>query len=76
LETVPKSADEAVRVFYSFNSPNVGYNLAGHPAVTIPIARDANGLPMGLQIAARRSGDFELLGFAARIEEKLARYGT
>lgn len=76
LETVPKSADETARISYSLNSPNAVYNLSGHPAVSIPMGRDANGLPMGMQIAARRGGDFELLVFAAWLEERLANPDT
>ena len=32
-------------------------NLTGHPALTVPCGRVANGLPTGLQIVARRFGE-------------------
>ncbi len=76
FELVPEAGDASHRVSYSLNSPNAIYNLSGNPAVSIPMGADANGLPMGLQIAARRGGDFELLSFAAWLEEKLASCST
>jgi Asp-tRNA(Asn)/Glu-tRNA(Gln) amidotransferase A subunit family amidase len=39
------------------------YNLTGHPAVSIPVP--APGLPVGLQLAARRGADMALLRIAA-----------
>ncbi|HXJ24595.1 MAG TPA: amidase family protein [Streptosporangiaceae bacterium] len=39
------------------------YNLSGHPAVSIPVP--APGLPVGLQLAARRGQDLSLLQVAA-----------
>ncbi len=42
------------------------YNLSGHPALSMPVP--AAGLPVGLQLAGRRGGDFELLRVAAAAE--------
>jgi aspartyl-tRNA(Asn)/glutamyl-tRNA(Gln) amidotransferase subunit A len=44
------------------------YNLTGHPAVSLPVP--CHGLPVGLQLAARRGADLALLrlaGSAARL---------
>ncbi len=46
------------------------YNLSGHPAVSIPVP--APGLPAGLQLAARRGHDLDLLAIAAAAERLLA----
>jgi 2-dehydropantoate 2-reductase len=45
------------------------YNLTGHPALSMPVP--TAGLPIGLQLAGRRGGDFELLRVAAAAERVL-----
>jgi 2-dehydropantoate 2-reductase len=45
------------------------YNLTGHPAVSVPVP--APGMPVGLQLAARRGGDLRLLRVAAAAAELL-----
>lgn len=47
---------------------NVSSNLAGFPAVTIPIGLDSKRLPVGLQMVGGAFKDEELLVAAARIE--------
>lgn len=47
-------------------------NHARLPAISIPCGRDANGLPFGLQIIARRGQDRTLLRAARQIEAQLA----
>ena len=46
--------------------------LTGHPAVCLPVGRDAKGLPFGLQIVGPRGGDAFVLGVAAALEEAFA----
>ncbi len=46
------------------------YNLTGHPAVSLPVP--AAGLPVGLQLAARRGSDLALLAVAGAAERVLA----
>ena len=43
-------------------------NMTGHPAVSLPAGRCANGLPFGLQVTAPRFADNTLLAVAARWE--------
>jgi amidase len=45
------------------------FNVTGHPAVAIPLAQSADGLPIGLQIVGRRLGDAHVLGVAAALAE-------
>jgi len=45
----------------------ISINLAGLPAVSIPVFTAANGLPMGTQIIGRRLGDTGVLSVAKRI---------
>jgi aspartyl-tRNA(Asn)/glutamyl-tRNA(Gln) amidotransferase subunit A len=47
----------------------VPVNLAGLPAVSIPVTTAANGLPMGLTIAGPRNGDIAVLRAARAIEQ-------
>ncbi|HYF53679.1 MAG TPA: amidase family protein [Salinarimonas sp.] len=46
--------------------------LVGHPAVCLPVGRDARGLPFGLQIVGRRGEDAALLAAAAALEAAFA----
>ena len=48
------------------------YNVTGQPAVTIPCGITADGLPVGLQLAAGVGRDAALLQVAAAVEAALA----
>jgi Asp-tRNA(Asn)/Glu-tRNA(Gln) amidotransferase A subunit family amidase len=43
-------------------------NVTGHPAITLPAGRSANGLPFGLQVTGPRHADGLLLAVAAAWE--------
>ncbi len=45
------------------------FNLTTHPAISIPCGMTADGLPVGMQVVARRFGEAALLRIAARFEE-------
>jgi Asp-tRNA(Asn)/Glu-tRNA(Gln) amidotransferase A subunit family amidase len=45
------------------------FNLTGQPAVSIPCGRTADGLPIGLQLVARRCEDGLVLRVAAALEK-------
>ncbi|MCU1509731.1 MAG: Aspartyl-tRNA(Asn)/glutamyl-tRNA(Gln) amidotransferase subunit [Glaciihabitans sp.] len=47
-------------------------NFSGHPAISIPIATTADGLPIGLQLVGRRGSDELLLHTAESIARLLA----
>jgi Asp-tRNA(Asn)/Glu-tRNA(Gln) amidotransferase A subunit family amidase len=47
------------------------WSLLGFPAITIPVARNAAGLPIGLQIATAAGADDRLLATAAWCEQRL-----
>jgi amidase len=46
--------------------------LAGHPALSLPVGLDRNGMPFGLQIIGPRGGDLLVLSVAAALEQLLA----
>ena len=45
------------------------FNLSGNPAISMPIAQTANGLPIGLQIVGPRHADALVLAAASVIEK-------
>jgi Asp-tRNA(Asn)/Glu-tRNA(Gln) amidotransferase A subunit family amidase len=47
------------------------FSLVGFPALTIPVGRARNGLPLGMQIAAPAGADDQLLTVAAWCEARL-----
>ena len=43
-------------------------NITGHPALSVPFGRLANGLPFGIQLTAPRFHDLRLIELAADLE--------
>jgi amidase len=52
-----------------FNPFSAAYNLTGQPAITVPVAWDRTGLPIGVQLVGRPGEETMLLGVAAALEE-------
>ena len=50
----------------------VPWTLLGMPAITLPLMRGANGLPLGAQLVGRRGFDARLMRTARWLAEKLA----
>ncbi len=46
-------------------------NLCGIPGISLPVAQQANGLPLGIQAQARQANDGLLLQLAAQIERAI-----
>ena len=44
-------------------------NACGNPALVVPAGRSANGLPIGIQIAAPHYAETELIHFGKLIEQ-------
>lgn len=44
------------------------FNLTGHPALSVPIGRDSDGLPIGLQLIGTHHRDLKLLAIGAALE--------
>jgi amidase len=46
-----------------------GFNTTGQPAISLPLHRTANGLPVGAQLVAAYGREDILLQVAAQLEE-------
>ncbi|HYX24737.1 MAG TPA: amidase [Thermoanaerobaculia bacterium] len=71
----PPALGAAPRGLDSTGDPvmNVPWSQAGMPAVSLPAGRNAAGLPLGLQVAARWWADEALLAWAGELEEVVGR---
>lgn len=49
----------------------VGVSLAGLPALSLPVGKDQQTLPIGLQLIAKAKDDYKLLSLARELEEIL-----
>lgn len=66
---IGENIDDPMKM-YLIDIMTVAVNLAGVPAVSVPV-KPHNGLPVGFQIIANQHKDKQLLGFAAGVEEIL-----
>jgi amidase len=48
-------------------------NVAGLPAITVPVEETAAGLPMGVQLIGRPGGEATLFALAAQLERRMRR---
>jgi amidase len=64
--------EEPLRAFLRsapFGVFTLPFNLSGQPAISVPAVRNAAGLPVGVQLAARTGGEATLLGVSAALED-------
>ncbi|MBP0492799.1 amidase [Pararoseomonas indoligenes] len=72
-ELFPREIDgQATRTYFHWLAMAYIVTLTGHPAISIPMGRDALGMPFGLQIVGPRGGDALVLRAAAAIEAACA----
>ncbi|MBR0643317.1 amidase [Plastoroseomonas hellenica] len=72
-ELYPAEIDgKPTRTYFHWLSLAYYVTLVGHPAVSLPLGLDRNGMPFGLQIVGPRGGDAFVLGVAAAIEAAFA----
>jgi amidase len=45
--------------------------VSGLPAITLPVAMTAEGLPMGVQLIGRPGGEHVLLAIGAQLERRI-----
>lgn len=66
FELEAKTADPLA--MYLSDICNIPSNLAGHPAMSVPVGLDPQGLPIGFQIMAPAFGEPRLFQVAAEVE--------
>ena len=72
-ELYPAEIDgKPTRTYFHWLALAYAVTLAGHPAVSLPVGLDRNGMPFGLQIVGPRGGDAYVLAVAAALEDMLA----
>ena len=47
---------------------NLPFSSSGHPALTLPVALSAGGMPIGVQLAARHGGEAQLIRCGSFVE--------
>ena len=72
-ELYPAEIDgKPTRTYFHWLSMAYAVTLVGHPALSLPVGLDRNGMPFGLQIIGPRGGDALVLRVAAELEALLA----
>jgi Asp-tRNA(Asn)/Glu-tRNA(Gln) amidotransferase A subunit family amidase len=72
-ELYPAEIDgKQTRTYFHWLALAYAVTLPGHPAVSLPVGLDRNGMPFGLQIIGPRGGDAFVLSVAAELEACLA----
>jgi amidase len=64
----PADAFRAAALIGAFTA---GFNVTGQPAASVPLGLTSDGLPMGLQIGARRFADADVLQLSRQLEEAM-----
>jgi Asp-tRNA(Asn)/Glu-tRNA(Gln) amidotransferase A subunit family amidase len=72
-ELYPAEIDgKPTRSYFHWLALAYAVTLVGHPALSLPVGLDRNGMPFGLQIVGPRGGDALVLSVAAALESLLA----
>lgn len=72
-ELYPAEIDgKPTRTYFHWLALAYAVTLPGHPAVSLPVGLDGNGMPFGLQVVGPRGGDAFVLSVAAALETLLA----
>ena len=72
-ELYPTEIDgKPTRTYFHWLAMAYAVTVVGHPALSLPVGVDRNGMPFGLQIVGPRGGDALVLRVAAALETLLA----
>jgi Asp-tRNA(Asn)/Glu-tRNA(Gln) amidotransferase A subunit family amidase len=63
--------DKPTRTYFHWLALAYAVTLPGHPAISLPVGLDRNGMPFGLQIVGPRGGDALVLAVANALETLL-----
>ncbi|GAA5265187.1 amidase [Acidiphilium sp. MT5] len=76
-ELFPASIDDVpTRSYYHWLALVYAVTLAGHPALSLPLGCDQNGMPFGIQLIAPRHQDHRLIAIARAIEAATTHQAT
>src|SRR5690625_2618705 len=82
-DIVSASPNKQQEIIYDMFLPSLTYtpftqlaNLTGQPAISMPTHLAKNGLPIGVQVMARKGGEASLLKLAAQLEKSPLWVGT
>ena len=67
-DQTPEEHRTSFMTFPNFAQP---FNLSGQPALSLPLAWSAGGLPIGMQLAGRRFDEATLLRLAGQLEQAM-----
>ncbi len=68
-EPYPTEIDgKPTRASYDWVALTYAVTIAGHPAISLPLGTDADGMPFGIQLIGKRHGDTKLLQAALALE--------
>ena len=68
LDMMMDDVDEYWRRVFAFSPFTVWFNLTGQPAMTLPLGRSPEGLPVAVQLVARYGDEATLFRLAAQLE--------
>jgi amidase len=72
-ELYPAHIDgKPTRTYFHWLAMAYAVTVVGHPAISLPVGLDRNGMPFGLQIVGPRGGDALVLRVAAELEALLS----
>jgi Asp-tRNA(Asn)/Glu-tRNA(Gln) amidotransferase A subunit family amidase len=69
LDMTMNDVDEYWRRVFAFSPFTVWFNLTGQPAMMLPLAQSAQGLPLAVQLVARYGDEGTLFRLAAQLEQ-------
>lgn len=66
---IGEKSEDPIKMYLS-DIFTVQANLTGMPAISLPLAKHSNGLPIGFQITANKFEEHKLFSFSAQLMEK------
>src|SRR3977135_1695185 len=70
LNTMSKDLSHIPPILRRYMPATSMFNMSGQPAMSVPLAWNAAGLPLGMMFAARLGGEATLLRLAAQLEQE------